>query len=90
MFYLNSVNVESRNGLEAISFALMNTRAFLNKDSSQLILIQFKVTAQGVTLSDLNKKKFQKQHFPTNTVIYCAVDEKLTWPVKMEKIAHPR
>lgn len=69
---------------------MTNTKAFVNKDSSQLLLIQFKVTAQGITLTDLNKKKFLRQHFPTNTVIYCALDEKLTWPVKLEKIAKPR
>ncbi len=90
VYFLNTVNVENKNGLDAISHALSNTKAFANKDASQLLLIQFKVTAQGVTLSDLNRKKFIRQHFPTNTVVYCAVDEKLTWPLKIEKISKPR
>ncbi len=90
MYYLNSLNVENKNGLEAITYALTNTKAFVNKDPSQLIFVQFKVTTQGITLTDINKKKFLKQNFPTSTVMYCAVDEKLTWPHKTEKIAHPR
>lgn len=90
MYYLNTVNIESRNGLEGISFALNNTKAFTSKDSTQLLLIQFKVTAQGITISDINKKKFIRQHFPTNSVIYCAVDEKHNWPNRLEKIAKPR
>ena len=90
VFFLNTINVENRNGLEAISYALSNTKALSSKDASQLLLIQFKVTAQGVTLADLNKKKFIRQHFATNTVIYCAVEEKITWPLKIEKINKPR
>jgi tensin len=82
--------VENKSGLEAITHALTNTKAFLVKDASQLSLVQFKVTTQGITLTDINKKKFLRQTFPTSTVVYCAVDEKLTWPVKTEKIAHPR
>ena len=68
VYYLNSVTVENKNGIEAISTALNSNKAFQTKDSSQLLLIQFKVTAQGVTLTDINKKKFLRQHFPNNTV----------------------
>lgn len=87
---MNSVNVENRQGLEAISYALQNTKAFTNKDSSQMLLIQFKVTSQGVTLTDLNKKKFTRLHLPTNSVNYCAVNEKFTWPHKLDKIQKPK
>ncbi len=87
---MNSVTVENKNGIEAISTALNGNKAFQSKDSSQLLLIQFKVTAQGVTLTDINKKKFLRQHFPTNTVTYCAIEEKQTWPAKLEKIQKPR
>ena len=90
VFYLNSLNVGSRNGLDAITHGLINTKEFTSKEASELMLVQFKVTTQGITLTDINKKKFLRQHFPTNAVIYCAVHEKLTWPVKMEKIAHPK
>jgi tensin len=90
VFFLNTVNVESRSGLDAITYALNNTKAFINKDSSQLLLIQFKVTSQGITLTDMNRKKFIRQNFPTNTVNYCAVDEKLAWPLRLEKIDKPR
>jgi tensin len=92
VFYLSSMNVDSRNGLDAITHALMHTKSFQQKDSSQLLLVQFKVTAQGITLTDINKKRFasSRLHFPTSTVVYCAVDEKLTWPCKLEKISQPR
>jgi hypothetical protein len=87
---LNTVNIESKNGLDGINTALKNTKAFVNKDSSQLLLIQFKVTAQGITLTDLNRKKFLRQNYPLNTILYCAVDESLTWPHKLDKISKPR
>ena len=90
VYYLSSVTVENKTGIEAISTALNGNKAFQTKDSSQLLLIQFKVTAQGVTLSDISKKKFIRQNFPTNTVTYCAIEEKQTWPVKLEKIQKPR
>jgi hypothetical protein len=77
-------------GLEGINYALMNTKAFVNKDASQLLLIQFKVTSQGITITDLQRKKFLKKMFTTESVTYCAVEEKLTWPHRLDKIAKPR
>lgn len=87
---MSTVNIENKNGIEAISAAVNSNKSFQSKDSSQLLLIQFKVTAQGITLTDLNRKKFLRQHFPTNSVIYCAIEEKNTWPTKLERIAKPR
>lgn len=90
VYYLNTVNVGSKSGFEAISFALNHTKAFLNKDSTQLLLVQFKVTSLGITLTDINKKKFIRQHYATNTVFYCAVDEKICWPKQLDRIQKPR
>lgn len=87
---MNSVSLENRNGLDAINYALMNSKAFVTKDAAQLLLVQFKVTAMGITVTDINRKKFSKLHFPIITVVYCAVDEKLTWPQRIDRIAHPR
>ena len=87
---MSSVTLDNKNGIDAISTALNGNKSFQAKDSSQLLLIQFKVTAQGITLTDLNRKKFMRQHFPTNTVTYCAIEEKQIWPNKLEKIAKPR
>jgi tensin len=69
---------------------LTTNKAFQSKENSGLLLIQFKVTSQGITLTDLNKKKFLRQHFPTASVSYCAIEEKHTWPNKIEKINKPR
>ena len=82
--------MDDKNGMEAITFALSTNKQYLTKDNSQLIVIQFKVTSQGITLTDINKKKFLRQHFPTNTVSYCAIEEKMTWPAKLDKISRPR
>ncbi len=87
---MSSVTLDNKNGIDAISTALNTNKSFQAKDSSQLLLIQFKVTAQGITLTDLSRKKFMRQHFPTNTVTYCAIEEKQIWPNKLEKIAKPR
>jgi len=84
------MNVDDKVGLEAISYALSSNKAYLTKDTSQLVVIQFKVTSQGVTLTDINKKKFLRQHFATNTVSFCAIEERMTWPTKLDKINKPR
>ncbi len=90
VYYLCTMNVDDKVGLEAISYALSSNKAYLTKDTSQLVVIQFKVTSQGVTLTDINKKKFLRQHFATNTVSFCAIEERMTWPTKLDKINKPR
>ena len=55
---MSSVTLDNKNGIDAISTALNTNKSFQAKDSSQLLLIQFKVTAQGITLTDLSRKKF--------------------------------
>lgn len=90
VYYLATINVGDKNGLEAITHALSINKAFQTKDNSQLVVIQFKVTSQGITLTDIQKKKFLRNHFPTNTVSYCAIEEKLVWPTKLDKISKPR
>lgn len=90
VFYVTTANVQDKTGLEAITHALTTNKAFQTKDNSGLLLIQFKVTSQGITLTDLGKKKFVRQQFPTASVSYCAIEEKHTWPNKIEKISKPR
>lgn len=90
VFYVTTVNVQDKTGLEAITHALTTNKAFQTKDNSGLLLIQFKVTSQGITLTDLGKKKFVRQQFPTASVSYCAIEEKHIWPNKIEKISKPR
>lgn len=80
----------NKKAFEAISYGLNHTKAYLNKDSTQLLLVQFKVTSSGITITDINKKKFIRQHYPTNTVNYCAVDDKFCWPKPLDRIQKPK
>ena len=77
-------------GYLAINKALENLNSMNTSDNSQLVLIQFKVNSQGVFISDLNRKKFLRNHFPTETVTFCAIDDRRIWPIKIGKIEQPR
>ena len=59
-------------------------------DNSQLVLVQFKVNSQGIFISDINRKKFLRNHFPTQTVLFCATEDTRIWPIKIGKIEQPR
>jgi len=90
VYYLNSVNVGNLNGLGAVAKAVSCTKAVDEKDAAKLLLVQFKVNSQGVFMSDINKKKFSRKLFPTNSVLFCAIDDKKPWPLKLEKIQNPK
>jgi tensin len=77
-------------GYLAINKALESLNTMNTIDNSQLVLIQFKVNSQGVFISDLNRKKFLRNHFPTETVTFCAIDDRRIWPNKIGKIEQPR
>lgn len=84
------MNVSNVTGYIAINRALESLKIMNINDNSQLVLIQFKVNSQGIFLNDVNRKKFLRNHFPIDTVLFCAIDDKRVWPHKIGKIDKPR
>ncbi|XP_028918909.1 tensin-3 isoform X5 [Ornithorhynchus anatinus] len=72
VWYLNSVEMESLTGFQAVQKALSLT---LMQDPPPIsTVVHFKVSAQGITLTDNQRKLFFRRHYPVNTVIFCALD----------------
>ncbi|XP_014117199.1 PREDICTED: tensin-3 isoform X6 [Pseudopodoces humilis] len=72
VWYLNSVEMESLTGYQAVQKALSLT---LMQDPSPVsTVVHFKVSAQGITLTDNQRKLFFRRHYSVNTVIFCALD----------------
>ncbi|XP_053849553.1 tensin-3 [Vidua macroura] len=72
VWYLNSVEMESLTGCQAVQKALSLT---LMQDPSPIsTIVHFKVSAQGITLTDNQRKLFFRRHYSVNTVIFCALD----------------
>ncbi|XP_074054350.1 tensin-3 isoform X6 [Macrotis lagotis] len=72
VWYLNSVEMESLTGFQAVQKALSMT---LVQDPPPVsTVVHFKVSAQGITLTDNQRKLFFRRHYPVNTVIFCALD----------------
>ncbi|XP_062986654.1 tensin-3 isoform X2 [Elgaria multicarinata webbii] len=72
VWYLNSVEMESLTGYQAVQKALSLTLA--QEPPPISTVVHFKVSAQGITLTDNQRKLFFRRHYPVNTVIFCALD----------------
>ncbi|XP_051468833.1 tensin-3 isoform X3 [Apus apus] len=72
VWYLNSVEMESLTGHQAVQKALSLT--LMQDPSPSSTVVHFKVSAQGITLTDNQRKLFFRRHYPVNTVIFCALD----------------
>ncbi|XP_048464108.1 tensin-3 [Rhincodon typus] len=78
VWYLNSVDMESLTGRYAIEKATSETLG--QTPSLASTVVHFKVSAQGITLTDNQRKLFFRRHYAVNTVIFCALDpEERTW-----------
>ncbi|KAK2851035.1 hypothetical protein Q5P01_007311 [Channa striata] len=74
VLYLNSVETESLTGPQAIAKA---TDATLGRNSRPTAtVVQFKVTSQGITLTDSQRRVFFRRHYPVNSVTFSSVDPK--------------
>ncbi|XP_029445549.1 tensin-3 isoform X1 [Rhinatrema bivittatum] len=72
VWYLNSIEMESLTGHQAVQKALSITQ--IQDPPPISTVVHFKVSAQGITLTDNQRKLFFRRHYPVNTVIFCALD----------------
>ncbi|XP_037626067.1 tensin-3 isoform X1 [Sebastes umbrosus] len=72
VWYLGSVELESLTGHQAVQKAATLTLSMDPPPASTVV--HFKVSAQGITLTDNQRKLFFRRHYAVNTVIFCSLD----------------
>uniref|UniRef100_A0A673J383 Tensin-2-like n=1 Tax=Sinocyclocheilus rhinocerous TaxID=307959 RepID=A0A673J383_9TELE len=72
VLYLNSVETESLTGPQAIAKASGATMSRSPRPSATVV--HFKVSAQGITLTDSQRRVFFRRHYPINSVTFSSVD----------------
>ncbi|XP_021325580.2 tensin-2 isoform X2 [Danio rerio] len=72
VLYLNSVETESLTGPQAIAKATGATLSRSPRPSATVV--HFKVSAQGITLTDSQRRVFFRRHYPINSVTYSSID----------------
>ncbi|XP_048019563.1 tensin-3-like [Megalobrama amblycephala] len=72
VWFLGSVEMESLTGYQAVQKA---TSEILSTDSlPSSTVVHFKVSSQGITLTDNQRRLFFRRHYAVSTVIFCALD----------------
>ncbi|XP_073673157.1 si:ch211-191a24.3 isoform X2 [Garra rufa] len=72
VWFLGSVDLESLTGVQGVQKA---TTVVFSMDPPPIsTVVHFKVSAQGITLTDNQRKLFFRRHYAVNTVIFCALD----------------
>ncbi|GAB1606464.1 tensin-1-like isoform X6 [Argonauta hians] len=72
VLYLNTVDTESLTGPQAVAKAAKVT--FSLEPAPKTTVVHFKVSSQGITLTDNNRKLFFRRHYPVAAVTYCGID----------------
>ncbi|XP_019740593.1 tensin 3-2 [Hippocampus comes] len=72
VWYLGSVELESLTGHQAVEKAA--TVTLTTDPPSAWTVVHFKVSSQGITLTDNQRKLFFRRHYAVNTVIFCSLD----------------
>ncbi|XP_037348502.1 tensin-4 [Talpa occidentalis] len=78
VLYLSSVSVETLTGVLAVRKAISTV---LERDVLPTpTVVHFKVTEQGITLTDVQRKVFFRRHYPLTTLRFCGMDpEQRKW-----------
>ncbi|MCJ8729131.1 hypothetical protein PDJAM_G00102720 [Pangasius djambal] len=72
VLYINSVDTESLTGPQAISRAVKCT--LTQEPCPSATVVHFKVSTQGITLTDNQRRLFFRRHYPIHSVIFSCVD----------------
>ncbi|KAM9859594.1 tensin-2-like [Aulostomus maculatus] len=72
VLYLNSVETESLTGPEAVSKATKCTLALSPRPVATVV--HFKVSTQGITLTDSQRRLFFRRHYPISSVTFSSLD----------------
>lgn len=72
VIFINTVDTESLTGPQAIAKAIQTT--IDSQPTLKTTVVHFKVSSQGITLTDNNRKLFFRRHYPVSAVTYCGMD----------------
>ncbi|XP_030064708.1 tensin-1 [Microcaecilia unicolor] len=72
VLFINSVDMESLTGPQAIAKTISETLAA--DPPPVATIVHFKVSTQGITLTDNQRKLFFRRHYPLSTVTFCDID----------------
>ncbi|KAJ7313559.1 hypothetical protein JRQ81_005047 [Phrynocephalus forsythii] len=72
LLYLHSMAMETLTGKAAVQKAVSST--FEQDVLPTPTIVHFKVTEQGITLTDIQRKLFFRRHYPMATISFCDVD----------------
>ncbi|KAK9396913.1 tensin-4 [Crotalus adamanteus] len=72
LLYLHSVTMETLTGKAAVQKAVSST--FEQEILPAPTIVHFKVTALGITLTDIQRKIFFRRHYPLATISFCDMD----------------
>ncbi|GMT26352.1 hypothetical protein PFISCL1PPCAC_17649, partial [Pristionchus fissidentatus] len=72
--YVGSVDCESLTGAECVRRAVQRVLEDLSRGEAMPVSTHFKVSSQGVTLTDNTRKSFFRRHYPVNSVIFAGID----------------
>lgn len=77
--------MESLTGPQAVRKAVFDL--FKRAPLPNAMIVHFKVSGQGVTLTDNKRKLFFRRHYPVNTVSHCGLDpDDKSWEVAQDNI----
>lgn len=88
VLYLFTMDTESLTGPQAIKKTI--TTLFEQKPLPAATIVHFKVSTQGITLTDNARKLFFRRHYPTNNISFCGLDsEDRNWDFISEETGRP-
>ncbi|XP_034947399.1 tensin-3 isoform X2 [Chelonus insularis] len=78
VLYLFTMDTESLTGPQAIRKTI--STLFKQNPLPTATIVHFKVSTQGITLTDNARKLFFRRHYPTTNISYCGLDtDERTW-----------
>ncbi|XP_053959629.1 tensin-1 [Anastrepha ludens] len=82
VLWLYSCDTESLTGEEAIRKAIR--QLYAQQPLPIPTEVHFKVTQQGITLTDNTRKKFFRKHYPGESISFCAIDpDHRLWAIQL-------
>ncbi|KAI6171586.1 Tensin-4 [Aphelenchoides bicaudatus] len=72
--YICSLDTESLTGPEAVRRAVLQGLQLLQQRALRAVPVHFKVSSQGITLTDNTRTLFFRRHYPVTTVTFAGID----------------
>ncbi|KAJ1519992.1 hypothetical protein ONE63_004224 [Megalurothrips usitatus] len=72
VLYLYTTDTESLTGPQAIRRAMQ--QLFTSRPLPTATVVHFKVSSQGITLTDNKRRLFFRRHYPVSTISHCGLD----------------